>query len=198
MFTGIVEEVGRVVSLESPSRVAGARRLAVGAVKVMDGLRLGDSVSVNGACLSVVAREDKSFTVDLAPETLRRTNLGYLEPGSGVNLELPVAVGDRLGGHIVQGHIDGTAKISSTRPEGDALLMGLRVPKPLMRYIVAKGFVALDGISLTVVKRRASSFTISVIPYTLDNTILNDRHIGDLVNLEVDILAKYVESLLGS
>ena len=198
MFTGIVEEVGRVVSLEWRSQATGARILTIGAVKVTDGLRLGDSVAINGVCLTVVARDDNSFAVDLVPETLRRTNLGYLGPSSGVNLELPVAVGDRLGGHIVQGHVDGTAKVVSTRSEGDSMLMGFRVSKTLMPYIVGKGFVALDGISLTVVKKRASSFTISMIPYTLNNTILNDRHIGDLVNVEVDILAKYVESLLGA
>ena len=186
------------MSLEWRSQGAGARILAIGAAKVMDGLKLGDSIAINGVCLTVVAKDDNSFAVDLVPETLRRTNLGYLGPGSGANLELPVAFGDRLGGHIVQGHVDGTAKVISTRPEGDSLLMGFRVRRTLMPYIVGKGFVALDGISLTVVKRRASSFTVSVIPYTLDSTILNDRHIGDPVNVEVDILAKYVESLLGS
>ena len=198
MFTGIVEEVGRVKYLERTSGRDEADCLRVGAKRVLEGVRLGDSIAVNGVCLTVVALDDDSFSVDLAPETLRRTNLGSLGPGSGVNLERPMAVADRLGGHIVQGHIDATVRVISTKPEGDCLLMGFRAPKRLMPYIVEKGFVAVDGISLTVVKKGASSFTISVIPYTLNNTILKQRCVGDAANLEVDIVAKYVESLLRS
>ena len=196
MFTGIVEEVGRVKFLEQPREPIGVGRLAIKVTRVLDGLRLGDSIAVNGACLTVVALGDDNFSVDLAPETFRRTNLGSLEPGCGVNLERSLAVTDSLGGHIVQGHVDATGKVISTKAEGDCILMGFRVPKKLIPYIVEKGFVAVDGISLTVVKRRASSFTISVIPYSLDNTTLKGRHVGDPINLEVDILAKYVESLL--
>jgi riboflavin synthase len=196
MFTGIVEEVGQVKSLEAPSPEVGVGRLVISAAKVVDGLKLGDSISVNGTCLTVVALDGDSFSVDLALETLRRTNLGSLEPASGVDLERPLAATDRLGGHIVQGHVDATGRVISVRPEGDSILMNFRVPKKLMPYIVEKGFIAVDGISLTVVRKRASSFTISVIPYTLDNTILKERRAGDPVNLEVDILAKYVESLL--
>ena len=198
MFTGIVEEVGRVKDLERTIRQDAAGCLAIGARRVLESLRLGDSIAVNGACLTVVALDDDSFRVDLAPETLRRTNLGSLGPGSGVNLERPLAVADRLGGHIVQGHVDATGRVISTKPQGDCMLMGFRAPKRLMPYIVEKGFVAVDGISLTVVKKGASSFTISVIPYTLNNTILKQRCVGDAANLEVDILAKYVESLLRS
>ena len=196
MFTGIVEEVGQVKSLEAPSPEVGVGRLVISAAKVVDGLKLGDSISVNGTCLTVVALDGDSFSVDLAMETLRRTDLGSLKPASGVDLERPLAATDRLGGHIVQGHVDATGRVISIRPEGDSILMGFRSPKKLMPYIVEKGFIAVDGISLTVVKKRASSFTISVIPYTLDNTILKERRVGDPVNLEVDILAKYVESLL--
>ncbi len=196
MFTGIVEEVGRVEIMEPPSQSVGVGRLAIRATRALEGLRLGDSIAVNGACLTVVALDDSCFSVDLALETLRRTNLGSLEPGRGVNLERPLAATDRLGGHIVQGHVDATGKIISSRPEGDCVITGFRAPKRLMPYIVEKGFVAVDGISLTVVKRRSASFTVSLIPYTLDNTILKERHVGDPVNLEVDILAKYVESLL--
>jgi riboflavin synthase len=196
MFTGIVEEAAAVQALElGGPRVAGGR-LSIRPRRVLDGLKPGDSIAVNGACLTVVCRDGESFSVDLAPETLRRTNLGSLVPGATVNLERPLALSDRLGGHIVQGHVDATGKVQSARPQGEFLLMGFRAPKRLMPYIVEKGFVAVDGISLTVVKKGASSFTVSVIPYTRDNTALRERRVGDLVNLEVDILAKYVESLL--
>ena len=195
MFTGIVEEVGHVKSLEMASE-QGTARLTILAGLVLSDLKMGDSIAVNGACLTVVTLDGDSFGVDLAPETLRRTNLGSLGPGSGVDMERPLAVSDRLGGHIVQGHVDASGKVVSTTPEGDCVLMGFRAPKKLMHYIVEKGFVAVDGISLTVVKKRASSFTVSVIPYTLQNTVLNERRVGDSVNLEVDILAKYVETLL--
>jgi riboflavin synthase len=163
---------------------------------VMDGLKLGDSIAVNGACLTVVARREGEFSVDLSPETLRRTCLGALAAGHGVNLERPLAVSDRLGGHIVQGHVDATGRIASRTTEGDCLVLRVSSPKRLMPYIVEKGFIAVDGISLTVVKRGASSFTLSVIPYTLANTDLREKSVGHRVNLEVDIVAKYVESLL--
>lgn len=196
MFTGIVEEVGRTRSIEQPSERVGVGRLTIEAQKVLEGSKLGDSIAVNGTCLTIVAQDGDTFDVELAHETLRRTNLGTLKPGSGVNLERPLAATDRMGGHIVQGHVDSTGKVMSLKPEGDSILMGFRAPRKLMPYIVEKGFIAVDGISLTVVKRGASSFTISVIPYTLDNTILKERCIGDSVNLEMDILAKYVESFL--
>ena len=189
MFTGIVEEVGIVKDLEG-------QRLVVQAHKVMEGLKLGDSIAVNGACLTVVQREDNTFTVELSPETLRRTSLGVLSVGHGINLERPLAVSDRLGGHIVQGHVDATGSITSSKPDGDCVILRIRSPKRLMPYIVEKGFVTVDGISLTVVKRGASSFTLSVIPYTLQNTNLLSKTVGDRVNLEADIVAKYVESLL--
>ena len=194
MFTGIVEEAAPVRSMELDE--AGNGRLSVVPVRVLEGLKLGDSIAVNGACLTVVSLDGGTFGVDLAPETLRKTNLGVLKEGSAVNLERPLAVGDRLGGHIVQGHVDATGRVQSARPEADCVLMGFRTPKRLMPYIVEKGFVAVDGISLTVVNRRTSSFTVSVIPYTLEHTTLRERRVGDPVNLEVDVLAKYVESLL--
>ena len=134
--------------------------------------------------------------MDLAPETLRRTSLGELVEGSRVNLERPLAVSDRLGGHIVQGHVDAAGRVMSIRPEGDCFIFRVRAPKRLLPYIVEKGFIAVDGISLTVVKKGATSFTISVIPFTLSNTNLQEKSAGSRVNLEVDILAKYVESLL--
>ena len=189
MFTGIVEETGSVARLEPP-------RLTVKAEKVLEGLKPGDSISINGTCLTVVELGPQTFSADLAPETLRRTSLGSLAEGGVVNLERAVAVGDRMGGHIVQGHVDGTGRITSIRPEEDCVIIRVRAPKRLMPYIVEKGFVAVDGISLTVVKRGSSSFTLSVIPYTRQYTNLRVKAVGDQVNLEADIVAKYVESLI--
>ncbi|HEU0022131.1 MAG TPA: riboflavin synthase [Dehalococcoidia bacterium] len=189
MFTGIVEEVGRVAILDD-------HRLSVLGSKVLEGAKLGDSIAVNGACLTVVSFDEDEFSVDLAPETIRRTALGNVHSGDWVNLERPLAVSDRLGGHIVQGHVDGTGRVTSIKPEGDCVIIRIASPKRLMPYIVEKGFMAVDGISLTVVKKGASSFTVSVIPYTLENTNLKGKMAGDRVNLEVDIVAKYVESLM--
>lgn len=189
MFTGIVEEVGTVADCSEYG-------LTLAAGRVMEGLKLGDSIAVNGTCLTVVEMAGGTFRLDLAPETLRRTSLGELSVGSVANLERPLAVGDRLGGHIVQGHVDATGRIMSVRPEADCYIYRVRVPKRLMPYVVEKGFIAVDGISLTVVKRGAASFTISVIPYTFSHTNLREKSVGDRVNLEVDILAKYVESLM--
>ena len=191
MFTGIVEEVGNVAHV-SPNR------LAVEASTVMPGIKLGDSMAINGACLRVVECGPGRFAVDLAPETMRRTSLGTLESGGPVNLERALAAGDRMGGHIVQGHVDGTGRVTSIRNDDDCIILRIRAPKRLMLYIVEKGFVAIDGISLTVVKKGSSSFTLSVIPYTLRNTNLHRIRVGDRVNLEGDILAKYVESLLAT
>ncbi len=190
MFSGIVEEVGQTVSWKDP-------KLTIKAKKVMDDLNVADSISINGTCLTVVERTDDTFTVDLSPETLRRTNLGVLKPGDGVDLERALAVGGRMGGHIVQGHVDGTGEFLRGISEAeDMVMMWFSAPERLMPYIVEKGFIAVDGISLTIVDREASSFSVAVIPYTLHNTVLGERKPGDLVNLEVDILAKYVESLL--
>jgi riboflavin synthase len=189
MFTGIVEEVGKVASLVGYC-------LTVRASKVVERMNLGDSMAVNGACLTVVSFNEGEFSVDLAPETLRRTSFGNLKKGDPVNLERPLAVSDRLGGHIVQGHVDARGRITSMKPEGDCVIVRISSPKRLMPYIVEKGFVAVDGISLTVVKKGASSFTLSVIPYTMGNTNLKGKSVGDPTNLEVDIVAKYVESLL--
>jgi len=190
VFTGIVEEVGVVAKISETG-------MTVKASKVMDGLKLGDSIAVNGACLTAVEFTESEFSVDLSPETMRRTALADLSKGSIVNLERALLVSDRMGGHSVQGHVDGTGRVMSTKPEGDSVIFRIRVPKRLSRYVVEKGFIAVDGISLTVVKRGASSFTLAVIPYTSDNTNLAALSVGDRVNLEADILAKYVESLLG-
>lgn len=189
MFTGIVEEVGTVGTLDN-------NRLAIRASRVMEDLKMGDSIAINGACMTVVELDEDGFGVDVSPETLRRTSLGKLEPDHKINLERPLSVSDRLGGHMVQGHVDATARIISIRPEGDCFIFRVGNPKRLSPYIVEKGFIAVDGISLTVVKKSISSFTLSIIPFTLQNTNLQDKATGDRVNLEADILAKYVESIL--
>jgi riboflavin synthase len=189
VFTGIVEEVGIVAKIND-------KAMTVRASKVPEDMKLGDSIAVNGACLTAVDFSRSEFSVDLSPETMRRTSLGQLSVGGPVNLERALLVSDRMGGHIVQGHVDGTGRVMSIRSDGDSIIFRVRVPKRLNRYIVEKGFVAVDGISLTVVKRGASSFTVAVIPYTLENTNLSAVSVGDGVNLEADILAKYVESLL--
>ena len=191
MFTGIVEEVGRVSGLHD-------YRFVIKAENVLSDVKVGDSISVNGACLTVVEFDDRSFAVDLAPETLRRTSLGEAGPGSAVNLERALAASDRMGGHIVQGHVDGTGAVTGLIPEADCYIMEIETPESLVPYIVEKGFIAVDGISLTVVQRTERRFTISVIPFTMQNTNLHEKSVGDRVNLEADILAKYVESLLQS
>ncbi len=189
MFTGIVEEVGVVAKISD-------KAMTVRASKVLEDVKLGDSIAVNGACLTSVDFSKSEFSVDLSPETMRRTSLGQLSVGGLVNLERALLASDRMGGHIVQGHVDGTGRVMSIKEDGDSIIFRIRVPKRLNRYIVEKGFVAVDGISLTVVKRGASSFTLAVIPYTRENTNLSAVSVGDRVNLEADILAKYVESLL--
>ena len=189
MFTGIVEELGVVAKISNNA-------MTVQASKVTEDLKLGDSIAVNGTCLTAVNFSRTEFSVDLSPETMRRTSLGQLSEGSPVNLERALLASDRMGGHIVQGHVDSTGRVMSSKVDGDSIIFRIRVPKRLNPYIVEKGFIAVDGISLTVVKRGASSFTLAVIPYTLKNTNLASVSLGDRVNLEADILAKYVESLL--
>jgi len=186
MFTGIVEEVGRVIAL-SPGR------LTIAASKVLEGMELGGSVSVNGACLTVTEFDIKSFSVDIMIETLKRTNIGLLNKGDGVNLERPLTMDKLLGGHLVQGHIDGTGKLNSVARQGETTLVGIEASPEIMHYIVEKGFVAIDGTSLTVVDVKTKTFDVSVVNYTLKNTILGSRNAGDTVNIEVDIIAKYVE-----
>ena len=189
MFTGIVEEVGVVAKISDNG-------MTVEASKVLEDVKLGDSIAVNGTCLTAVSFTKGEFSVDLSPETMRRTSLGKLSEGSLVNLERALLASDRMGGHIVQGHVDGTGRIMSTKTDGDSIIFRVRIPKRLNKYIVEKGFIAVDGISLTVVQRGASSFTLAVIPFTLENTNLARLSVGDQVNLEADILAKYIESLL--
>ena len=186
MFTGIIEEVGTVTSVSS-------RRLVIAARKVLKNMEPGGSISVNGACLTVTDFGSDSFFVDIMLETLRRTNLGQLHAGDRVNLERPLTLDKPIGGHLVQGHIDATGRVASAIREGETTIIRIEASPEVMHYVVEKGFIAVDGVSLTVVARNAGSFEISIVDYTLKNTNLGSRQVGDLVNLEVDIIAKYVE-----
>jgi len=190
MFTGIVEEIGTVKSLQ-------AGRLTIAAEQLLKGIKLGDSLNVNGACLTVTVISGNAFSIDVMPETLRRTDLGALRPGEGVNLERGMAADGRFGGHFVQGHVDGTGRVSSAVSEGEALLMKVAAPPDILHYVVEKGFIAVDGVSLTVTQCNAVSFMVSLVSYTLQHTTLGRKKPGDVVNLEVDIIAKYVEKLVG-
>ncbi|MHB8574799.1 MAG: riboflavin synthase [Dehalococcoidia bacterium] len=189
MFTGIVEELGTVAEV----RPGG---LAVRAGKVLEDAKLGDSICVNGVCLTVTSLDGTRFSVDTVPETLRRSNLGDMRPGDAVNLERALRPSDRMGGHFVQGHIEGTGRVESVSQDGPALMLRIQAPPALMRFIVEKGFIAIDGTSLTVVERDDASFSVTLIPVTREWTTLGRRQRGDRVNLETDILAKYVEQLL--
>jgi riboflavin synthase len=188
MFTGIVEEIGKV-------RELGANYLTIEAKKILDGTRLGDSICVNGACLTVKKLIPGAFVVDLMPETQRRTNLGRLHYGDAVNLERALLSGGRLGGHFVQGHIDGTGRITSVTPEDKAKLLKVTASAEISKYIVEKGFIAVDGVSLTVVNCADVTFAVSLVGFTLEHTTLGNLRPGDTVNLEVDIIGKYVEKL---
>lgn len=188
MFTGIIEEVGKVTSVKSES-------LIIAASNVLQGMELGGSIAVNGVCLTTTNFNANSFSVDVMSETLKRSNLGLLSVGDGVNLERPLALGGRLGGHLVQGHVDATGRVISITWEGGAMIVRFEAPPEVMHYMVEKGFIAVDGVSLTVVTRDTSSFQVSVVDYTRKHTTLGSRRVGDLVNLEVDIIAKYVERL---
>lgn len=188
MFTGIIEEVGKVAS-------ASSRNLVITANQVVKEMKPGDSIAINGACLTVTGFTANSFSIDVMPETLRRTNLGLLRTGGRVNLECPVALGGQLGGHLVQGHVDNTGRVASVVWEGETMLLRFEAPPEVMRFTVPKSFIAVDGVSLTILDKAASSFWVSVVEYTRQHTTLGDRKVGNLVNLEVDIIAKYVEQL---
>ncbi|HBT46362.1 MAG TPA: riboflavin synthase [Peptococcaceae bacterium] len=193
MFTGIIEEIGTVRNLKLEGENA---RLVIGARKVLEGTQIGDSVAVNGVCLTVVELLDDGLAVEMMAETLRVTNLGRLRPGEGVNLERALRLGDRLGGHLVSGHVDGVVRILSRRRVGTAEELELELPPNVRPYVVPKGSVALDGTSLTVIARRGDSFSVGLIPHTLRETVLGRKRVGDEVNMEVDWLARYLEGLL--
>jgi riboflavin synthase len=193
MFTGLVEETGTVVEIAVQEH---SGRLTAIAPTVHQDAKQGDSIAINGCCLTVIAQEGDQLTFDVVPETLRRTNLGTLQPGDTINLERPLAVGARLGGHFVQGHIDGVGTVLAVTPEENAVVMEIGVPEALRRYIVEKGSIAVDGVSLTVADARPASFTVWTIPHTRAITTLGERQVGDHVNLECDLLGKYIERLL--
>ena len=194
MFTGIIEEVGKVQYVRTGTASC---VLTVAASKILSDVHIGDSIAVNGTCLTVCRFDAGSFSADVMPETMRRTNLGKLVPGSLVNLERAMAANGRFGGHIVSGHIDGTGQIKSLVREDNAVWVHIMARPELLRYVVEKGSIAIDGISLTVAGVTAQDFCVSVIPHTGSETTLLHKKSGDIVNLECDIVAKYVEKLLG-
>jgi riboflavin synthase len=193
MFTGLVEEVGKLVSIQHG---AASAKLTIEAPFVSEGTRIGDSVAINGTCLTVVATEGNRLSFEAVPETLNRSSLKRVRAGDGLNLERALAIGQRLGGHFVQGHVDGTATLLSVTENDNAHILRIGAPSELMRYIIPKGSVALDGISLTVADVSTDSFSVWIIPHTYANTTLRDRRIGDALNIENDMLAKYIERLL--
>jgi riboflavin synthase len=194
MFTGIVEELGHVRSVV-PNE--GGARLVIEADTVLEDAQLGASIAVNGCCLTVVAWDRWAWSADAVIETLERTNLGDLEAGDAVNLERPVRLSDRLGGHLVQGHVDATGSIRAREPQSDgSTLVTFDAPADVLRYVVHKGSITVDGVSLTVARREPTSFAVALIPHTLEVTTLGTHKVGDRVNLEVDLIAKYVEALL--
>lgn len=195
MFTGIIEEVG---SLKKLQKEAAGAVFEISCKRVLEGLQIGDSIAANGVCLTATAFTSHSFTAAAMHETLRRSTLGNLHPGSPINLERAMAANGRFGGHMVAGHIDGTGTISNIEKDGNAVWYTLQASPQILRYIVEKGSVALDGISLTVAEVRADYFKVSVIPHTLAQTALAQKRTRDCVNIENDIIGKYVEKLLGT
>lgn len=195
MFTGIIEEIGKVKKI---SLGGASGSLEISAKKILEGTKIGDSIAVNGVCLTVTGMTPSSFTADVMAETVRRSSLGFLVSGSGVNLERAMAANGRFGGHIVSGHIDGTGSISRLQKEENAVWVHVKTRAEILRLIVEKGSVAIDGISLTVASVSESEFAVSVIPHTAEETTLLSKKVGDLVNLENDIVGKYVEKLLGT
>ncbi|MCF8304523.1 MAG: riboflavin synthase [Bacteroidales bacterium] len=194
MFTGIIENIGKVKQIK---RGANSVELTVASSVIPGDLKLGDSVAVNGVCLTVTSFDQSGFTVDAVPETMSRTNLGELQTGSPVNLERAMQAGSRLGGHMMNGHVDGIAQVDNIRQEDNAVWFTIKANKDLLKYMIPKGSIAVDGISLTIVDVGEEAFTISVIPHTLQWTTLKDKQKGDSVNIECDMIGKYVERFLG-
>lgn len=195
MFTGIVEEIGSIAAVK---KGAGESRLVIHGRKIFSDLKIGDSVAVNGVCLTAAEINGDTFTADVMNETLSRSSLGSLKAGSHVNLERAMAADGRFGGHIVAGHVDGTGVISQIKNDGNAVRYTISADASVLRYIIEKGSVAIDGISLTVTEVNRDSFGVSIIPHTSSETILSEKKCGDIVNLENDMIAKYVEKLLGT
>jgi riboflavin synthase len=194
VFSGIVEEIGHILALD---RGGGDNALSLRCDTVLEGTRIGDSISVNGVCLTVTEIRSGSFVANLQPVTLSLSNLGALGSGDPVNLERSVEVGGRVGGHYVQGHVDGVGRITARHGQGKAVLVRISAPEDVMRYVVERGFIAVDGASLTVMDVQSHGFVVSLVYHTQQNITLSDLRIGTQVNLEVDVIAKYVERLLG-
>ncbi len=193
IFTGIVEEIGRVKQI---NRGKQSFQISIQAAKVLDDVKLGDSMAVNGVCLTVTESTVSQFTADVMPETYNRTTLKSLSSGSPVNLERALRLADRLGGHLVQGHVDGIGTIINKAPRDIAIIYRIKAEPDILRYIVAKGSIAVDGVSLTVIEVSQESFTVSLIPHTAELTVLSEKRAGDRVNLETDVVGRYVEKLL--
>jgi riboflavin synthase len=193
MFTGIVEEVGKIHRVESRS---GYQRTTIAAQQVLEGVKVGDSIAIEGACHTVVQFDNSTFVVESVAETLKRTTLGDCRVGSKVNLERSLKLGDRLDGHMVAGHVDGVGKVKTLTESADNVVFEFEVPRDLAPYIAEKGSVAVNGISLTVVSVTDRTFSVTVIPHTLSVTTLSEKHVGDRVNLEVDMIARYLERLV--
>lgn len=194
MFTGIIEEIGRVRALRRGAR---SFTLEIEARKVLEGTQVGDSIATNGVCLTVTRMDEGGFVADVMPETVERTALKRLQPGSPVNLERALTLSSRLGGHLVAGHVDATGRIASRREDDTALWLEVEAEPAVLRYVVEKGSIAIDGVSLTVARVGERSFSVSLIPHTQGVTTLHERRVGDRVNLENDMLVKYVEKLMG-
>lgn len=194
MFTGLVEELGKVKGI---TRGVNSVKLTITATQVIQDMKIGDSIAVNGTCLTVVAFADNWFTADVMPETVKSTVLASFSIGDIVNLERTLRVGDRFGGHIVSGHVDGTGTIIAKEKNDNAMIVRVQTQPEIMRYIVKKGSIAIDGISLTVVECDPDGFSVSLIPHSVAMTTLGFKKVGSLVNLEVDVIGKYVEKLLG-
>jgi riboflavin synthase len=194
VFTGIIEEVGNVRQVRSLS--SGARKISIECGRIVDDLKIGDSLAVNGVCLTLVGKNGDQVSVEAVEETIKKSMIGNLMAGSHVNLERSVRLSDRLGGHLVQGHVDATGKVVSIEKLPLSRMYRFRIPRPLMKYIIPVGSVAINGVSLTVAERLADSFKVAIIPHTFENTTFKSLRVGDAVNIEIDMIAKYVESLL--
>ena len=193
MFSGIIEKTGKISRIEKNSDGA---RLVVSVDSFMDGVKLGDSIALNGTCITVVSFDSSSFESDLSNETLKKTTLANLEVGDDCNLEKAMLLNERIGGHLVSGHIDGLGKVESIEKDGESFWFKIKADKQIMKYVVYKGSIAVDGISLTVAECDNSSFSVAIIPHTLECTTLNNKKVDSKVNLEVDMIGKYVEKLV--
>lgn len=194
MFTGIIEEIGKVKGIKRGNRSV---VLEIGARRVLEDVRVGDSIATNGICLTVTSLSDAGFLADVMPETMQRSNLGGLKTGDRVNLERALCLNGRLGGHLVAGHIDGTGRITVKEQDENAIWITISAPPAILRYVVEKGSIAIDGVSLTIAYVDDSAFKVSVIPHTQEETTLTGKRAGDIVNLENDMIVKYVEKLMG-